>query len=157
MAVRAFFVQNVRGDMKKNLALVLFSFLLYSCAEFSFNRVETKIVETPEIDVPKFKTSEEFVQGSEDIPLLVGMTKIFEESLGFDSSAGSIMASSYETKDSLADVKEFYSSSLPEFGWKIIKNDSGKMTLKREKEKLEIEFLFENNKKIIRFFLSSAV
>ena len=152
MAVRAFFVQNVRGDMKKILTLVAVSFLLYSCY-----KVETRIVEAPQIEVPKFKTSGEFVQGSEDVPLLVGMERIFEESLGFDSASGSVMSSSYEAKDSLSDIKEFYVSSLPEFGWKISKNEEKKLVLIREKEKMEIEFSFEGNKKVVRFFLSSVI
>lgn len=147
--------------MKKILLLISSSFLLFSCQDFFWqNSPATKIVNAPELEAEqpqKFKTSAEFVQGSEDIPLLVGMEKIFDDSLGFDSASGSIMSSSYETKESLSTIKEFYLSSLPALGWKVTVNDEGRSSFKRENEKLEIEFSFEGNRKIVRFFLSSSL
>jgi imidazoleglycerol phosphate synthase glutamine amidotransferase subunit HisH len=105
----------------------------------------------------EIRVSEDFIQGSEDIPLLLGMNKIFDDSLGFDSSSGSIMTSSYETKIDLERVKNFYHKTLPQMGWKLVSSDIAKSKFKREKEKLEIDFVNQNGKDIVRFFLSSAV
>jgi hypothetical protein len=147
--------------MKKILFLISSSFLLFSCQDFFWqNTPATTIVNSSELESEqqsKYKTSSEFVQGSEDIPLLVGMEKLFDDSLGFDSASGSIMSSSYETKDSLSTIKEFYLSSLPALGWKVTATDEGRSSFKRENEKLEIEFSFEGNHKIVRFFLSSSL
>ncbi len=133
--------------MKKILALVLFSFLFVSCLQ--------KISQKSEII--EEKVSEEFVQGSEDIPLLVTMEKISEDSLGFDSDSGSIMSSSYQTKSDLKKVRSFYSRTLPQLGWKMIEDSESQSNFKRDNEKLEIEFTNQNGKNIVRFFISSAI
>jgi len=54
-------------------------------------------------------------------------------------------------------VKNFYHKTLPQMGWKLVLSDIGKSKFKREKEKLEIDFVNRNGKNIVRFFLSSAV
>jgi hypothetical protein len=137
--------------MKKILTLIPLTFLIFSCAKTLQNNISQK-KEPVEIRV-----SEDFIQGSEDIPLLLGMNKIFDDSLGFDSSSGSIMTSSYETQIDLERVKNFYHKTLPQMGWKLVLSDIGKSKFKREKEKLEIDFVNRNGKNIVRFFLSSAV
>lgn len=133
--------------MKKILLIVFFSFLFASCLQ--------KISQKSEI--AEEKVSEEFVQGSEDIPLLAVMEKISEDSLGFDSDTGSIMSSSYETKSDLKKVKNFYLKTLPQLGWKLTKNSAKKSFFKREKEKLEIEFDDQNGRNVVRFFISSVI
>ena len=133
--------------MKKLLTLLSVSFLLFSCTQKNVKHAEPF----------KYKVSTDFVQGSEDIPLLVGMNKMLDESLGFDSDSGSIMASSYETKIDLEKVQAFYKKTLPQMGWKVTKSDMAKLSFKREREKLEIEFVNHNGKDIVRFFISSAL
>lgn len=148
MAAQAFIALIAKNNfMKKILALILFSFLFASCLQ--------KISQKSEI--AEEKVSEEFVQGSEDIPLLVTMEKISEDSLGFDSDAGSIMSSSYQTKTDLKKVRSFYSRTLPQLGWKMIEDSGSQSIFKRDNEKLEIEFINENDKNIVRFFISSAI
>lgn len=135
--------------MKKFLALISVGFLLFSCSEMKsfFSTKEQKL-----------KVTEDFVQGSEDIPLLAGMSKISSESVGFDSNAGSIISSSYATKSDLKKVKKFYIETLPQMGWKQVKGaNKHSISFKREKEKLEIDFSDEDGKKIVKFFISSAI
>lgn len=151
MVDHPFIAPNVRNNMKKILALIPLTFLIFSCAKTLQNNISQK-KEPVEIRV-----SEDFIQGSEDIPLLLGMNKIFDDSLGFDSSSGSIMTSSYETQIDLERVKNFYHKTLPQMGWKLVSSDIAKSKFKREKEKLEIDFVNQNGKNIVRFFLSSAV
>ncbi len=134
--------------MKKILTLISISFLLFSCGDLKkFLAEESTGIEA----------SEEFVQGSEDIPLLVGMNKTADETLGFDSSNGSIIFSSYSTKIDLIQIKNFYLKTLPQMGWSVIKNSENSASFKRENESLEIEFRKEDEKNIVQFFISSAV
>jgi len=84
------------------------------------------------------------------------MEKISEESLGFDSASGSIISSSYTTNLTEKQIRNFYLKTLPQMGWDIVKNVEKGSSFKRENENLEIEFLQENNKLIIRFFISST-
>ena len=137
--------------MKKFLTLVSLSILLFSCTKLEFPSKQTP----PQPEA--LRASEDFVQGSEDIPLLVGMEKISEDSLGFDSDSGSIMSSSYKTKIDLERVKNFYQKTLPHMGWRISKSDLGKLKFRRDKEKLEIDFVSQNGKDVVRFFISSAL
>lgn len=148
MAVQAFSARNVKNkNMKKFLSLICFTLILTSCVkDFSFKK---KAVH--------YKASVDFVQGSEDIPLLIGMDKMLEESLGFDSNSGSIINSSYETKLIPKHIKEFYLKTLPQMGWKLIQNDRMKCVFKRDNETLEIEFEKGDKKNIVRFFVSSAI
>jgi hypothetical protein len=103
------------------------------------------------------QASRDFVQGSEDIPLLLEMQRVSDDNLGFDSNSGSIISSSYETKIPFKMVKEFYLKTLPPMGWNIMKNFENNVSFKRDKENLNIEFLKEDNKKIVKFFISSAL
>lgn len=137
--------------MKKFLTLFSLSLLLFSCTKLQFP--SQPIPAQPE----SLRASEDFVQGSEDIPLLVGMEKISEDSLGFDSDSGSIMSSSYATKIDLERVKNFYRKTLPHMGWRVVKSNLGKLKFRREKEKLEIDFVKQNDKEVVRFFISSTL
>ena len=148
MAVQAFSARNVKNkNMKKFLSLICLTLILTSCIkDFSFKK-----------KAAHYKSSTDFVQGSEDIPLLIGMDKMVEESLGFDSNSGSIINSSYETKLIPKYIKDFYLKTLPQMGWELIQNDRIKCIFKRDNEKLEIEFEEGEKKNIVRFFVSSTI
>jgi hypothetical protein len=146
--------------MKKNLAVISLSFLLLSCA------IETSSTENPALAnrypqgiddnfIMSNQVSTEFVQGSEDVPLLVEMEKIFDESLGFDSPEGSIMTSSYESKIDLKDVRDFYSKTLPQMGWSQVEATHNKLIFTRENDRLEIDLSIENEQNLVKFFISS--
>lgn len=140
--------------MKKIISLICVSFITFSCSEslkkdFDFFGIFSS-EEPPQ-------ATEEFVQGSEDIPLLTGMGKTSEDTVGFDSSSGSIISSSYASTISHKEVRNFYIKTLPQMGWQIVKNLENKVVFKRERENLEIEFDKENGKSVVRFFISSAL
>ncbi len=150
--------------MKKiNLFAIILS-LTISCAP------QNQKIEINEKAKPKkIIVSQDFAQGSEDIPLLKGMKKIFNDGVGFDSANGSIMSSAYKTEDDFELIKKFYLQNLPQMGWKFRKNknpaitpeeqslQSQKLQFKRENEQLEIEFLQKGEEKIVKFFISSAL
>jgi len=103
------------------------------------------------------ESDQEFVQGSEDIPLLKGMKLILEDdAVGFDSQSGSITSSSYKTQNSLEEVKNFYVATLPQLGWKAVNKNNKSLKFSREKERLEIEFELKKKQKIVKFFISSS-
>ncbi len=140
-------------------------FLLSSCCRTELGTPQNSVVANIPYEpgpINKSSTllveaSTDFVQGSEDIPLLKGMEKIFDESLGFDSPSGSIMSSSYESNMPLENIKKFYGKTLPQMGWNLKKTEPSKLSFKREKENLEIEFIKQDKKNIIKFFISSSL
>lgn len=125
------------------LALLLAITSLVSCSkeEYSQNNQSHEI-------------SHDFVQGSEDIPLLISMEKIKDEGLGFDSPSGSIMSSSYTSVLKMSKISKFYKTTLPQMGWTIEKNSPEGLTFVRENENLNINFSTQNNKTLIRFLIS---
>jgi hypothetical protein len=151
MVARAFIASNVKDNlgrfMKKILTLISVSFLLFSCAKNPFHKVE----------IISLKVSKDFVQGSEDIPLLLGMEKVYGESVGFDSSSGSIMSSSYTTKNDLKAIFSFYFHTLPDMGWRVTEKSKDKLIFKRDNEKLEIDFTKQDKQNMVKFFISSAL
>jgi hypothetical protein len=104
------------------------------------------------------KNPNKFVSGTEDVPLLKGMKEVLKETIGFDSTSGSISTTSYRSKNSIYEIKYFYLKTLPEFGWKKITHKGNKIAFERENEDLVIRFeeipLINNYKTEINFFLS---
>lgn len=102
----------------------------------------------------------QFVEGSQDIPLAKGLEKIQEDGLGFDSVGGSIVSVSYKNNNESREIKDFYLSTLPQMGWKIAKSDNlislDTVDFVRDEERLEIEFVSENNMSLVRFFIESS-
>ncbi len=101
----------------------------------------------------------EYVFGSEDIPLFAGLEFLEEESSSFDTIAGNIIISSYVGNFQLAEIKQFYLQTLPQLGWKLVKNldDDNKIFFQREDDKLEIKFKISENSSNIDFFISSTL
>ena len=136
--------------MKKILLTLLLPFLVFSCQQWS-----------PEKETVQYEVSQDFVQGSEDIPLLVEMERIYESSIGFDTESGSIINSSYllstTIPSGLDHAKEFYIDTLPQMGWSLEKEMLEKITFKRDNETLEIEFVNYNGENIVKFFLASTL
>lgn len=147
--------------MKKNLlrvtSLISTSFLLFSCSfleNFGTENENTKVTETKNYEI----TTSDFVNSSQDIPLLDALKQINdEESLGFYSDSGSISSASYESSISLTKVKNFYLKTLPQMDWKLTANESDKLRFVREKEKVEIEFINKDGANVVRFFMSSTL
>ncbi len=144
----------------KKILLLSSLFLIFSCSELQKwqKKVTTIFKEKSKKEEPKkadLIVTEEFVSGSEDIPLLAGMQKISDGSLGFDSTVGSIISSSYSSNLDHNEVKIFYLKTLPKMGWGVVRNSIDSAKFRRDKEDLEIEFAEENGVKLVRFFYSS--
>lgn len=108
-----------------------------------------------------FISNTEFVEGSQDIPLAQGLTKIGENAFSFDSTSGNIISISYKSTKDLEEIKDFYLKTLPQIGWQEVKYNKAtsinSIDFKRNNEKLEIEFISEEKKNLVKFFAELGV
>ncbi|HJN23684.1 MAG TPA: hypothetical protein QF509_07260 [Rhodospirillales bacterium] len=94
-----------------------------------------------------------FVNGIEDLPLMDGLREAEGESMVFDTAAGRIVESYASGTVTRRQVLEFYTSTLPQLGWR----QSGKSTFQREDEILKLEFSAAAKPALtVRFALSPA-
>jgi len=92
-----------------------------------------------------------FIVGSEDVPLMEGLTTLSEMDMTFDAPEGRIVQSvAYSESLSPEQVKAFYAETLPQLGW----TRQGKEFV-REKEGLSIESYRLKGKTTVRFELKS--
>ena len=132
--------------MKKIIPLICISFLFSSCALLS-EQQPTK----------QESTVSGFVNGSEDIPLLKGLTQFKEENLGFSSASGSISATNYKSDIDLEKAKSFYLKTLPQLGWKLKSKRLERVVFVRGNEKVKISFVNDNGDDLVKFFISSTL
>ena len=76
----------------------------------------------------------EFVDGTEDVPLMQGLVTIDGKSLAFDKPEGRIVEAKARGKLSLAAVRDFYGATLPQLGW----HATGGNAWRREGEMLHL-------------------
>jgi hypothetical protein len=118
---------------------------LISCGFFYQKNIEIKTIENS------------FIEGSSDIPLLVGMRKISDDDLGFDSSNGSILSAIYSFENDHKKISEFYVNTLEQLGWKKISQLDNKIIFQREKQNLTLEINQQRSFNTIKFFISSLL
>lgn len=145
----------IKFEMKK-LLIILTLFSLSSCdlLKKSSKNNDKKEFELQQINM-------QFVEGSQDIPLAKGLEKIEDESLTFDSFNGNVLSISYKTKQDLEEIRDFYLKTLPQMGWKIVKNQRPTsievVDFERENEKLEIEFVNKDGQDLVKFYAELGV
>ncbi len=59
----------------------------------------------------------QFLSGTEDVPLMVGLTASEDETFAFDNEDGRLYFSKAYTKSDSASVWAFYRQTLPQLGW----------------------------------------
>ncbi|MGB1547677.1 MAG: hypothetical protein ACPHIA_03990 [Alphaproteobacteria bacterium] len=91
-----------------------------------------------------------YLHGIEDLPLMPGLTEVEEAGIVFDKPAGRIVVAFAEGEASETDVLDFYTSTLPQLGWRL----ENKATFQREGEVLHIEFEPSGQSLLVRFSLS---
>ncbi len=149
MAARPFFAKHAKHNiffMTKNI----FAFTLLFAMSCSLTA--PKVDDNKEFQL----ATKNFVEGTKDIPLAAGLNKISDNELGFDSVNGSITAVSYKSENNLEKVQNFYEKTLPQMGWKTEKHKKrklGTVNLRRDNEKLEIEFLNQDGDDLVKFFV----
>ncbi len=94
--------------------------------------------------------AEEFVTGTEDVPLMPGLTFITGSDLVFDKPEGRIVEAQARGAVSRAKVRAFYVSSLPQLGWKKLGRDQWR----RDAERLKLDFDGKDGHLTVSFTLS---
>lgn len=147
MAEQVIIVPIVKPKFIFMKILCVFFLLLnfFSCSFFYQNSREIKTLENS------------FVEGSSDIPLLIGMKKVSDDDLGFDSSNGSISSAIYSFENDHKKISEFYVNTLEQLGWKKISQLDNKIIFQREKQNLTLEINQQRSFNTIKFFISSLL
>jgi len=91
-----------------------------------------------------------FVPGTEDVPLMPGLTPLQEGGLVFDKPEGRIVQASAEGAVTRQAVRKFYRASLASLGWM----PEGADQWGREGERLKVDFHGRDGKLTVAFTLS---
>ena len=87
---------------------------------------------------PKFTNSNQYVAGTEDIPLFPSLKEV--DTTSFDSKEGGIIISSYHGMGNIDSIREFYLSSLPQLGWRRLKQNNDSINFARKSQILDLTF-----------------
>jgi len=79
--------------------------------------------------------AQQFVPGTEDVPLMRELAPVKGSDIVFDKPEGRVIEASARGKVTRAAVRSFYASTLPQLGWKA----SGE-SWTRETERLHLDF-----------------
>ena len=85
---------------------------------------------------PGAARADDFVPGTEDVPLMPGLAPVVGSSLVFDKPEGRIIEAQARGAVSRSAVSAFYEASLPQLGWKA----AGVGAWRRETELLRLDF-----------------
>ena len=94
--------------------------------------------------------AEEFVAGTEDVPMMPGLTFVTGSDLVFDKPEGRIVEAQAQGAVARAKVHAFYAASLPPLGWKKIGVDHWQ----RDAERLKLDFRGPDGHLIVSFTIS---
>jgi hypothetical protein len=95
-------------------------------------------------------SADEFVAGTEDVPLMPGLKPLPNSDIVFDKPEGRIVEARAEGATTRAKVEAFYAASLPPLGWK----PSGRDQWHRDAERLKLDFADAGGKLAVGFTLS---
>ena len=99
---------------------------------------------------------QQYIKGSQDIPLAQGLSLVDDEEIEFDTLLGSFDSASYTSNLSIADISQFYLDNLPKLGWNLEKKLKNQIIFKRENQKLTIKFYTENQVEMVNFAITTA-
>jgi hypothetical protein len=91
-----------------------------------------------------------FVPGTEDVPLMPGLTPVAGSSVVFDKPEGRIVEAQASGKVTRPAVRAFYDASLPRLGWSAAGGDAWR----REGEVLRLDYREERGFLTVGFTLS---
>ena len=95
-------------------------------------------------------SAEEFVAGTEDVPLMPGLSFVAGSDLVFDKPEGRIVEAQAQGALARAKVQAFYDASLPQLGWKKIGVDHWQ----RDAERLKLDFRGQDGHLTVGFTIS---
>jgi hypothetical protein len=94
--------------------------------------------------------ADEFVAGTEDVPLMPGLVTVTGKSLAFDKPEGRIVEAEARGPITRAKARDFYNTTLPQLGWSA----DGADRWRREGEVLRIVYDGKDGNLVVGFTLS---
>ena len=94
--------------------------------------------------------AQDFVAGTEDVPLMPGLAAVAAAGLVFDKPEGRIVEAQARGKLSRSKVRAFYAATLPQLGWTA----TGANIWRREGEMLRLDFTGRDGDLTVGFTLS---
>jgi hypothetical protein len=94
--------------------------------------------------------ADEFVAGTEDLPLMPGLEAVAGKNLVFDEPEGRIVEAETHGRLARAKVRAFYAATLPQLGW----SGAGADRWRREGEMLRIDYGGHDGDLTVGFTLS---
>ena len=91
----------------------------------------------------------QFVAGTEDVPLMPGLTSVAGSTLVFDKPQGRIVETEAQGEVSRVKVLAFYAASLPQLGWRKI----DAMQWRRGHERLTLDLQGKDGELTVGFTL----
>lgn len=98
-------------------------------------------------------SAQEFVPGSEDVPLLSGLIANEQDTIIFDSPTGRIVEAFAAGLVSRQAVTAFYTDTLPALGWS---REGTALSFRREEERLTVDIFEAEGSLTVRFTLAPA-
>ena len=94
-------------------------------------------------------SGERFINGFNDVPLMLGMTEAIESNVVFDTVQGRILVSFARSRESKDKIIAFYEESLTQLGWEM--KEDGRFV--RGVEILNVDFFPDGEYLVVRFSL----
>ncbi len=94
--------------------------------------------------------ADDFVAGTEDVPLMPGLKPVVGSSVVFDKPQGRIVEAQAKGAVSRAKARAFYAATLPQLGWAAVGSDAWR----REGEVLRLDFRGHDGNLTVGFTLS---
>ena len=94
-------------------------------------------------------SGERFINGFNDVPLMLGMTEAIESNVAFDTVQGRILVSFARSRESKDKIIAFYEESLTQLGWEM--KEDGRFV--RGVEILNVDFFPDGEYLVVRFSL----
>lgn len=87
-----------------------------------------------------------FIEDFGDVPLMKGLTELYDERVIFDTEAGTIAETVLAGKLKAEDILAFYTESLKQLGWQKIEagHSASRLTFSRDKQILSLR-LFDSS------------
>jgi hypothetical protein len=95
-------------------------------------------------------SADEFLAGTEDVPLMPGLVAVAGKDVDFDKPEGRIVEDETRGAVARAKVRAFYDSTLPQLGWSA----AGPDRWQREGETLRINYRGKDGDLVVGFTLS---
>lgn len=97
--------------------------------------------------------AQKYVPGTEDLPVYEGFKPVDTKNVAYDSADGRLIDASYFNNHAkIAEVKEFYSETLPHLGWKKKQNE-----YVREGERLKINITEKGGITFLKFTIRPSL